>query len=415
MKAEVIAVGSELLLGQIVDTNSAFIAKRLAENGIEMVRTQTVGDDLKRMEDTIRDSMGRSNIIITTGGIGPTEDDLTREAIANVTNCPLTFQPRLMEQIEAIIQRRGFRVSANNRKQAYIPEGAIPIENPKGTAPGFIVEGPTWVTLTIPGVPSEMEYLMEHAVVPYLRKRFHLKREVIHYKVLRACGIGESALGLQIEDLMKEGRNPSVGTLAAIGDIRIRITAKAEDSGEADQLISETEQEIRNRLDTLIYGVDQETLQGNTLRILEERGLTLSVIETFTGGVVSQKMAATGSPSFIQGMVLPAPVSQRKFFGIPEKEFDLLIQDPTKMAASLAERARKTIGTDLGLALVGRITEEQPRGEFKIDACNVLSGPTGFEQQESPLGGEPQMVRERFSILGIDFLRKFMLKASSKI
>ncbi len=196
------------------------------------------------------------------------------------------------------------------------PKGAIPIENPKGTAPGFIVEGPTWVTLTIPGVPSEMEYLMENAVIPYLRKRFQLERQVIRYKVLRACGIGESALGLQIEDLMKEGRNPSVGTLAAIGDIRIRITAKAEDPGEADQLISETEQEIRSRLGTLIYGIDQETLQGNTLRILEERGLSLSVIETFTGGVVSQKMAATGSSSFVQGMVLPAPVSQRKFLGI---------------------------------------------------------------------------------------------------
>ncbi len=414
MKAEIVAIGSELLLGQIVDTNSAFIAKRLAENGIEMVQTKTVGDDLSRIEEAIRNSIHRSPIVITTGGIGPTEDDLTRDAIANVAHRPLTFQPHLMEQIEAIIKRRGFRVAQNNRKQAYIPEGAIPIENPKGTAPGFIVEGPTWVTLTIPGVPSEMEYLMENAVIPYLRKRFQLEKQVIRYKVLRACGIGESALGLQIEDLMKEGRNPSVGTLAAIGDIRIRITAKAEDSGEADQLICETEEEIRSRLGTLIYGVDQETLQGNTLRVLEERGLTLSVIETFTGGVVSQKMAATGSSSFVQGMVLPAPVSQRKFLGIPEKEFDLLIQAPTKMAASLAERARKTIGTDLGLALVGRVTEEQPRGEFKIEACSVLSAPTGFEQQQSPLGGEPQMVRERFSILGIDFLRKFLLKVSSK-
>ena len=208
MKAEIVAIGSELLLGQIVDTNSAFIAKRLAENGIEMVQTKTVEDDLSRIEEAIGNSIHRSPIVITTGGIGPTEDDLTRDAIANVAHRPLTFQPHLMEQIEGIIKRRGFRVSENNRKQAYIPEGANPIENPKGTAPGFIVEGPTWVTLTIPGVPSEMEYLMEHAVIPYLRKRFHLEREVIRYKVLRACGIGESALGLQIEDLMKEGRNP---------------------------------------------------------------------------------------------------------------------------------------------------------------------------------------------------------------
>jgi len=413
MKAEIIAVGSELLLGQIVDTNSAFIAKRLAENGIEMVKTQTVGDDLKRMEETIRDSMGRSNIIITTGGIGPTEDDLTREAIANVTNCPLTFQPRLMEQIEGIIQRRGFRVSENNRKQAFIPEGAIPIENPKGTAPGFIVEGPTWVTLTIPGVPSEMEYLMENAVIPYLRKRFQLEKQVIRYKVLRVCGLGESALGLQIQDLMKEGRNPLVGTLASVGDIRVRVTAKAKDSKEADQLISETEQEIRDRLGILIYGVDNETLQGNTVRMLEQLGLTLSVAETFTGGIVSQKLGATGSPSFIQGVVLPTEISQRKFLNLSETEFQALNKDPKNLADSLAHMTRHANETDLGFALIAKTKEEQVKGEFRIETFYALSTPRGIERQESPLGGEPHMVRERSSIIGLDLLRKFLLKANS--
>ena len=413
MKAEIIAVGSELLLGQIVDTNSAFIAKRLAENGIEMVRTQTVGDDLKRMEETIRDSMGRSNIIITTGGIGPTEDDLTRDAVANVTKRPLTFQPRLMEQIEGIIQRRGFRVSENNRKQAYIPEGAIPIENPKGTAPGFIVEGPTWVTLTIPGVPSEMEYLMENAVIPYLRKRFQLEKQVIRYKVLRACGLGESALGLQIQDLMKEGRNPAVGTLASVGDIRVRITAKAKDSKEADQLISETEQEIRDRLGILIYGVDNETLQGNTVRMFEQLGLTLSVAETFTGGIVSQKLGATGSPSFVQGVVLPTEVSQRKFLNLSETEFQPLNEDPKNLADSLAQMTCHANETDLGLALIAKTKEEQVKGEFRIETFYALSTPTGIERQDSPLGGEPHMVRERSSIIGLDLLRKFLLKANS--
>jgi nicotinamide-nucleotide amidase len=413
MKAEIIAIGSELLLGQIVDTNSAYIAKRLAENGIEMVRTQTVGDDLKQMEETIRDSIGRSNIIITTGGIGPTEDDLTREAISNVTRSPLTFQPRLMEQIEAIIQRRGFRVSENNRRQAYIPEGAIAIENPKGTAPGFIVEGPTWVTLTIPGVPSEMEYLMENAVIPYLRKRFQLEQQVIRYKVLRACGLGESALGLQIQDLMKEGRNPAVGTLASVGDIRVRITAKAKDSKEADQLISETEQEIRQRLGILIYGVDNETLQGNALRMLEQLGLTLSVAETFTGGVVSQKLGATGSPSFIQGVVLPTEISQKKFLNLPETEFQSLNKNPKNLADSLAHMSRHANETDLGLALIALTKEEQVKGEFRIETFYALSAPSGIERHDSPLGGEPHMVRERSSIIGLDLLRKFLLKVTS--
>jgi len=211
MKAEIIAIGSELLLGQIVDTNSSSIAKRLAENGIELVQTATVGDDLQRMKEVIREAAKRSQVVITTGGIGPTEDDLTREVIAEVFQRPLTFQPHLMEQIETLFKKRGFRMAENNRKQAYIPEGSIPIENPKGTAPGFIVEHSNGSIISIPGVPPEMEYLMENTVIPYLRKRFDIKHEVIQYRVLRACGLGESAIGLQIKDLMKESRKPFSG------------------------------------------------------------------------------------------------------------------------------------------------------------------------------------------------------------
>ena len=414
MKAEIVAIGSELLLGQIVDTNSAFIAKRLAENGIEIVQVKTVGDDLRRIEESIRDSIHRSPIVITTGGIGPTEDDLTREAIANVAHRPLTIQPQLMEQIEAIFKRRGFRMSENNRRQAYIPEGTIPIENPKGTAPGFIVEGPNWVTLTLPGVPSEMEYLMENTVIPYLRKRFDLKNQVIRYKVLRACGLGESGIGLQIQDLMKESGNPTVGTLASIGDVKIRITAKADHPEEADRLISEMEQEIRNRLGILIYGVDNETLQGNIVQLLEKLNLTLSVIETFTGGVVSQKLEATGSPSFVQGIILPVDISQRRFLDLSEDEFDSLKIDRKRFTDALAQKACSTIRTDLGLAVFGKVLEGEVKGEYRIDSCYSLSTSTEVENQELPLGGEPLMVRERSSILALDLLRKFLLKLSSK-
>ncbi len=410
MKAEIIAIGSELLLGQIVDTNSAFIAKRLAEIGIEMVQTKTVGDDLGRMEESIRDSIHRSSVVITTGGIGPTEDDLTRQALANVTHHPLMFQPHLMEQIKAIITRRGFRMAENNRVQAYIPEGAVPIENPKGTAPGFIIEGPSWVTVTLPGVPSEMEYLLENAVIPYLRKRFHLDRQIIRYKVLRSCGLGESALGLQIQDLMRESKNPTVGTLAAIGDVKIRITANAETPEGADGLILKMEQEIRQRLGSLIYGVDGETLQGNTASCLEQRNLTVSVAEAFTNGLISQKFGGTGTPAFIQGIVLPSEASQRRFFNVSEREFNTTKSDLQKMADSLARRIKGETGTNLGLGVCGRISEEQIKGEFRIKTCYSLSTPEGMERQEQDLGGEPQIVRERSSIIALDLLRKYLLK-----
>jgi len=409
MKAEIIAIGSELLLGQLVDTNSSYIAKRLAEHGIELIQTSTVGDDLSRIEEVLREAIQRSSIVITTGGLGPTEDDLTREGVANVFKRPLVFQPHLMEQIEAMFKRRGFRMAENNRKQAYIPEGAIPIENPKGTAPGFIMEYPTGSILSIPGVPFEMEYLIENTVIPYLRKRFDLKHEIIHYKVLRACGLGESAIGLQIKDLMKEGNNPSVGTLASLGDIKIRITAKASHPEEATAMIQRVEEEIRNRLGSLIYGVDDETLQGNITRELERFKLTLSVVEAFTGGNISQKLAGTSSPSFIHGTVLPSQISQGQFLGLSEEGFNSLKETPVRFTDSLAKKCRIESEVSLGLAMFGRIGEEQKKGEYRVETYYSLSTAEGVENQEHTLGGELWTVRERASIIALDLLRKYLL------
>jgi len=410
MNAEIIAIGSELLLGQIIDTNSASIAKSLAENGIELIHTTTVGDDLQRMKETIDAAIHRSEIVITTGGIGPTEDDLTREVVAQVTQHPLTFQPHLMEQIEALFKKRGFQMVESNRKQAYIPEGAIPIENPKGTAPGFIVEYSNGSIISVPGVPVEMEYLIENTVIPYLRKRFNLQRQVIRYRVLRACGLGESAVGQQIKDLMKESKNPTVGTLASIGDIRIRITAKASSSEEASTLIQKMEQEIRGRLGILIYGVDDETLHGNIAREMETLNLTLCAVETFTGGIVSQKLAATGIPSFIQGTVLPSETSQRSFLGLSQGQLTSLSKDPKRVAELLAQKCRNGSRTNLGLATFARIAQEQKKGEYRVETCFSLSTSTGYENQEHSIGGELWMVRERAAILALDFLRKYLLR-----
>jgi nicotinamide-nucleotide amidase len=410
MKAEVIAIGSELLLGQIIDTNSSYIAKRLAENGIELVQTATVGDDLHRMKEVIREAINRSQIVITTGGIGPTEDDLTREAIAECLQRPLTFQAHLMEQIETLFKKRGFRMAESNRKQAYIPEGAIPIENPKGTAPGFIAETLDGAIISIPGVPFEMEYLMTNTVIPYLRKRFDIRHQVIQFKVLRACGLGESAIGLQIKDLMKESTNPSIGTLASMGDIRIRITAKAENPEEASNLIQNMEKEIRNRLGILIYGVDNETLQGNVARELERLDFTLSVVETFTGGMISQKLTSTDSNSFIRGTVLPSENSQRAFLGLSSAEFNSLKEDSRRLTDSFVKQSRNEFKTDLGLAIFGKIAEKQGEGEYRIETYYSLSTSGGIENQEYSMGGELWMVRERASIIALDMLRKHLLK-----
>jgi len=409
MNAEIVAIGSELLLGQLVDTNSSYIARRLAQHGIELIRTSTVGDDLARIEEVLREAIRRSSIVIITGGLGPTEDDLTRKGVAHVFQRPLVFQPHLMEQIEAIFKRRGFRMAENNRRQAYVPEGAIPIENPKGTAPGFIMEYPSGSILSIPGVPFEMEYFMENSVIPYLRKRFDLGHEVIEYRVLRVCGLGESAVGLQIQDLMKEGNNPSVGTLASIGDIKIRITAKANQLEQATAMIEGVEEEIRKRLGNLIYGVDEETLQGNIARDLERLNLTISVVEAFTGGAISQKLAGTSSPSFINGTILPSGISQRKFLALSDRDFEVLMEEPVRFVNSLAEKNRIESGGSLGLAMFGKTGEEQKRGEYRVETYYSLSDGNRVENQQHTLGGEPWTVRERASIIALDFLRKYLL------
>ncbi len=409
MKAEIIAIGSELLLGQIIDTNSSYIAKRFAENGIELIQTTTVGDDSNRIIEAIREATHRSQIVITTGGIGPTEDDLTREAIAEFFNRPLTFQPHLMEQIEALFRKRGFRMPESNRKQAYIPEGSIPIENPKGTAPGFIVEYPNGSVISIPGVPQEMEYLLENTVIPYIRKRFGLKQEVIRYRVLRACGLGESAIGEQIKDLMK-GKNPSVGTLASIGDIRIRITAKGQNPEEASRLIGEMEKKIRERLGPLIYGVDDETLQGNIVKELERLHLTLSVVETFTGGLISQRLSSTHSPSFVQGVILPSGASQGQFLNLSSQQLDSLREDPKRFTDLLAQRAQREFKTDIGLAMFGKIVDQQGEEEYRIETHYSLSTSSEIETQKYMLGGELWMLRERAAIIALDMVRKYIIK-----
>ncbi|MCX8119100.1 MAG: CinA family nicotinamide mononucleotide deamidase-related protein [Desulfobacterota bacterium] len=411
MKAEIIAIGSELLLGQILDTNTPWIAKKLAESGIEVVKASAVGDQLSHIVRAIQSSVESSNLVISTGGLGPTEDDLTREAASMVFKRPLQFQPHLMTQIEDVFKRRGFKMPENNRKQAYIPEGSIPIENPKGTAPGFIVEYPNGAFVSIPGVPLEMEFLMEHAILPYVRKRFGLGREIIRYRVLRACGLGESGIALQINDLMEQGRNPSVGTLASVGDIKIRITARANNPEEAESLISKTEQEIRKRLGILIYGTDEETLQGVVARELERRGLTLATFEGFTGGLLSQKLASTGTSSFLQGTVIPhmdkIPDLSKRWLGGA-----VIPSDPPALAERLALWAKNEANSHLGLVVIGKVLKDQGGGESLWETHYAIASAEEGSKQTYTIGGESYMVQERATILALDLLRKYLRQSS---
>lgn len=286
--AEIIAIGTELLLGEIQDTNTRHLARALRDAGIDLYRTMVVGDNANRIARAIQEALSRAQIVITTGGLGPTVDDPTRQAVALAAGVEQVYAPELWEQITARFQRYGRTATENNRRQAYIPAGAIPIENPVGTAPAFFMEIGSGVVISLPGVPREMEYLYENAVLPFLRQRFRL-RGVIKARVLHTAGLGESHVDSLIGD-MEEASNPTVGLLAHAGQVDIRITAKADTPEEADRLIAQAEAELRARLGIDIYGVDEQTLDEVTLAALAERGIVPCVVESGLQGELSRRL-----------------------------------------------------------------------------------------------------------------------------
>ena len=300
--AEIIAIGTELLLGEIQDTNTRYLARILRDAGIDIYRATIVGDNTERIAQAIQESLSRTNIIITTGGLGPTVDDPTREAVALAVGVKTEFRPDLWEQILARFRRFNRQTTENNRRQAYIPEGAIPVENPVGTAPAFIYETGEHAIISLPGVPRELEYLTVNVVMPYLRQRYELKG-TIKAKVLHATGIGES----QVDDLvgdLETYRNPTVGLLAHPGQVDIRVTAKADSVEEADRLIDELVSIVRLRLGESIFGDDFDTLEEVTLAKLASLGWKLLVIECGLGGELREKLKHAHFPEE-QVVVLP--------------------------------------------------------------------------------------------------------------
>jgi competence/damage-inducible protein CinA-like protein len=292
MHAEIIATGSELLLGEVTDTNSTYIARRLREIGLNLFYKTIVGDNEQRMEEALRIALNRSDVIITTGGLGPTVDDVTRPAVARAVDRELIFSDELLAQIQARFRAYGVPMGENNRRQAYLPQDAIPIENPVGTAPCFIVEEQGHIVISLPGVPREMEYLMEHVVLPYLKDKLQLT-DVILIRTLHTVGQGESRIDDAIGDL-ETSANPTVGLSAKAGQVDVRITAKAASRAEAEALNAQMEQRVRQKLDQFIYGADDDTLESVVTRLMIDRRVTLASVECGTGGMLGGRLAHLG-------------------------------------------------------------------------------------------------------------------------
>ncbi len=288
--AEIITIGTEILLGEIVDTNARFIARKLRDAGIDLYRKTTVGDNAARIAQAIQQALQRSDFVITTGGLGPTVDDPTRDAVALALGTETEFRSELWEQIQSRFRRYARQPTENNRRQAYIPKGAIPVENPVGTAPAFIVEIQRQTIISLPGVPREMEYLLENAILPYLKQRYP-SASVIKSRTLHTVGAGESQIDDLIGDLERLS-NPTVGLAAHTGQVDIRITAKAPSEAEADEMIHPIEIELRKRLEAWVYGADQDSLEEIALQAVCRRGWTLAVVEYGMGGALVNRLSS---------------------------------------------------------------------------------------------------------------------------
>ena len=394
MRAEIVSIGSELLLGQIVDTNAAFIARQLAALGIDLFQKTTVGDNLSRVAAALEAALGRAEIVITTGGLGPTEDDVTREAVARATGRELEFHPELMDQIEAFFRARGLPLSPSNRRQAFIPRGAVPLPNPVGTAPCFILEEGARTLTVLPGVPREMEYLLRTGVLPHLRSRYGLQAAIVS-RLVRVAGLGESRVGELLADLMAKGANPTVGTMAHPGQIDVRIAAKAADEAAARALIAPVEAEICARLGDTVFGKDGESLEGAVAAQLDALGRTLGLVEVGTGGLVSERLTSVpGMPQRLESVVASLQGARRR-----------LDAPPGSSAADLARAIRTWAGTDVGAAVVMEAAEGEGPNPVYPTRVGVATAQGASEVEHRP-GGDLRQVRLRAVVLALDGLRR---------
>jgi nicotinamide-nucleotide amidase len=345
VSSEIISIGTEILLGEITDTNSVFIARVLRDLGINIYMMSSVGDNRKRIADAIQGGLNRADIIITCGGLGPTVDDMTRQSVADATGRGLTFHQDLLDQISERFDSFKMKMSENNRQQAYLPDGAIAVENPVGTAPAFIVEQNGKCVISLPGVPREMKYLMNEKIVPYLRQKYDLG--VIKARVLKTAGIGESTLDEMLGRELLEQSNPTIGLAAHTGQIDVRITAKAPTLEEADDLIQQTEANVLGRIGDYIFGADETTLDDVFVQVLVQKDVKVAVVQVGVGDLIAKTLIdANGETQLTQSQVFQNPLALRDAYQLSN---EISLREMTRI---VAEDTLKRSGADMVMLVV---------------------------------------------------------------
>ena len=364
--AEIIAIGTELLLGEITDTNSVFMARALRDIGVNVYFMTTVGDNLQRIVDAIDLALNRAQVIITCGGLGPTVDDMTRQAIAMATDRELVFQQDLYDTIAERFQGFGVKMTNNNRQQAFLPAGAKVIENPVGTAPSFIVETDRGVVISLPGVPREMKFLMNSSVVPYLLETYDLG--VIIARTLKTAGIGESSLDDKIGTEILSQSNPTVGLAAHHGSVDVRITAKAESQTIAVAMIDEMQSALEARIGSYIYGIDEMTLEDVVLNFLQKHDLKISVIEAGLPNAIISKL--NDQALYTQSDILSHPKDAYEKYDIDQS---ITLKD---CASQIAEHIYKTDGVSASIVILSYPEIDESADIEQASAIAIMTGDT---------------------------------------
>ena len=412
MIAEVVSIGTELLLGQIVDTDAAYLAQQLSALGINVYYRATVGDNLGRAIASLRQATERADLVITIGGLGPTMDDLTRDAIAAVMDAPLERDPAIITHLIEWFTRRSYTMNDTILRQADVPTGAIALPNANGTAPGLLLEKNGKIVVALPGPPNELIPLFETSVYPYLLEKTAGERQVIRSRTLRIVGMGESTVEEKTLDLMNAS-NPSVAPYAKTGEVHLRVTARAANETEADAQITPVVADIKQRLGDVVYGEDETTLEKAVVALLTEKKQTVATAESCTGGTLSGRITSVPGSSAVFNVGLTTYSNDAKIhlLKIPSSIVGSFGAVSSEVAQAMAERVRELADADYGVSVTGIAgpgggTDEKPVGLVYIG----LATKSGVTATKHHFTGLREDIRLRSTQAALDLLRKELLK-----
>ncbi|HLJ33772.1 MAG TPA: competence/damage-inducible protein A [Ktedonobacteraceae bacterium] len=406
MRAEILSCGTELLLGHITDTNATYLTQSLSALGIDLYFVSEVGDNLERIVDTLRRAWNRSDLIIMTGGLGPTEDDLARESISALLGETMQVDPTLEAELRGMFAGRGAQMPERNIKQATLIPSAQALPNPRGTAPGWWVEKDGRIIVAMPGVPKEMYRMWEQEAIPRLKP---YTGGLIFTRILRVSGMGESTVEERLDTLI-HSNNPTLATYAKVDAVDVRITAKAETAEEAERQVAAMEVRVRQLLGYHIFGTDRDTLQGVVGNLLQARQQSLAVMESLTGGLLSSTItdAPNSSKHFIGGIVAYS-IQLKEQMGVPQETIEQYGAVSEQTARAMAHAVREQLGADFGIGITGVAGPDMQEGKAVGTVYIAIEGPTGVVTGMGPGWRGGREDNKRFAVLtALNLLRLFL-------